>query len=197
MKKSAIIVGVILVVAFGVLLINRDNSLESGPTTLPSGHRGESTVNVTNGSGNNEEVLPNFSLERLTGGQITLADYRGKKPVILDFWASWCPNCRRDMPALSRFYEQYQDRVEVIGINLQESKKTVERYITSAEISFPIALDPAGTASRSYGVRYTNTHVLVNKDGTLFQIIPGDISEASVKALIESNQEKDSGESII
>jgi len=194
MKKPAIIVGIVLIVAFGVLLINRDNSLGSGPTILLSGHQGGSAVNADNQSDDNEAALPDFSLERLTGGQIALADYRGEKPVILDFWASWCPNCRRDMPVLSRFYRQYKDQIEVIGVNLQENRSAVERYINSANIAFPIALDPAGLASRAYGVRYTNTHVLVNKDGTLFQVIPGDITEASIKALIENNIENNTVE---
>jgi len=134
-----------------------------------------------------KEKAPDFSLELLSGGTITLAEYNGEKPVILDFWASWCPNCRRDMPRLNRWYEKYKDRVEVIGINLQENPSVVERYVSSTGISFPIALDPRGSASRAYGVRYTNFHVLIDKDGNVVRVVPGDIREADILSLINSS----------
>jgi hypothetical protein len=56
---------------------------------------------------------PDFSLPRLGGGEIRLSDYRGKKPVILTFFATWCPNCRRDMPAMSVVYGDISDRIEI------------------------------------------------------------------------------------
>src|SRR3989344_9580247 len=131
---------------------------------------------------------PDFTLERLDGGTISLVDFRGKKPVGGDFWGSWCPNCRRDMPNLNRFYEKYKDKVEVIGVNLQEKESTVQNFITSHGISFPVALDPRGQASRAYGIQYTNTHVLIDRAGNLVRIIPGDIGEGDIVSLIE--QEK-------
>src|SRR3989344_5947997 len=68
-----------------------------------------------------KQVAPDFSLDKLGGGTITLAEYKGRKPVVLDFWTTWCPNCKRDMPHLNALYEKYKDKVEVIGIDLQEN----------------------------------------------------------------------------
>ena len=133
------------------------------------------------------ELAPNFTLVSLDGDTITLADYHGKKPVILDFFATWCPNCRRDMPKLSRWYEQYEDRVEVIGVNLQERDTTVKRYIESAGISFPIVLDPKAEVARSYGLQFTNYHVLITKEGVIAGIVPGDIRESQILSLIEES----------
>ena len=133
------------------------------------------------------DLAPNFTLASLDGGTITLADYHGKKPVILDFFATWCPNCRRDMPKLSRWYEQYEDRVEVIGVNLQERDTTVKRYIESAGISFPIVLDPKAEVARSYGLQFTNYHVLITKEGVIAGIVPGDIRESQILSLIEES----------
>ncbi|MBI2623470.1 MAG: TlpA family protein disulfide reductase [Candidatus Liptonbacteria bacterium] len=129
--------------------------------------------------------VPDFSLEKLDGGTITLSEFSGKKPVVVDFWASWCPNCRRDMPRLNGFYEKYKDKVAVVGVNLQESASTVRDFIASRGISFPIALDPYGQASNAFGVRSTNTHVLIHKDGTVARTIPGDIQESDILSLIE------------
>lgn len=132
------------------------------------------------------ESASDFTLEKLGGGTITLAEYRGKKPVIVDFWASWCPNCRRDMPKVNQWYQQYRDRVEVIGVNLQENPKTVAQFVESNNIIFPIALDPAGVASAQFGIQFTNTHFLFSKSGELVRVIPGDITEADIASLIES-----------
>ena len=131
-------------------------------------------------------LAPDFTLNALNGGTITLSDYRGEKPVILDFFATWCPNCRRDMPKLSGWYDQYRDQVEVIGVNLREQTATVQNYITSTGISFPIVFDPSGGTANAYQVQYTNTHVLINKEGTVVRVIPGDITEQDIQDLIES-----------
>jgi len=131
------------------------------------------------------EKAPDFSLSTVDGGTINLSEFLGKKPVVLDFWTSWCPNCRRDMPKLSKMYEKHKDKIEVIGINLQENPAIVERYISSADIVFPIALDPSGQTSRAYDIRYTNTHILIDKDGNIVRTIPGDISESDIISLIQ------------
>jgi len=124
-----------------------------------------------------------LSLPKLGGGTIDLADYRGEKPVILDFWASWCPNCKRDMPKLNAWYQEYKDKVEVIGINLQESSGTAQRFVDSRSITFPIALDPERIASRAFQIQYTNTHILISKEGQVIRVIPGDIRESDITSL--------------
>ena len=147
------------------------------------------THNTVGNSPVENAPVGDFTLKKLDGSDLTLSSYQGDKPVILDFWASWCPNCKRDMPILSGFYDKYKDQVEVIGVNLQESGSTAKRFVEGAGISFPIVLDPDGTAARMFGVRFTNYHVLINTDGTLAGTIPGDIAEQHILALIE-NQPK-------
>lgn len=147
-------------------------------------HGQQASVNNALGGTNS---APGIVLDKLGGGTINLSDYRGKKPVVVDFWASWCPNCRRDMPNLNRFYEKYKDQAEVVGINLQEDSNTVASFIASRGISFPIALDPSGSASQAFGIQYTNTHVLINKNGDVVRSIPGDISEPDIQSLIALN----------
>lgn len=133
---------------------------------------------------NNTQFAPDFTLPNIKGGSITLSDFRGEKPVILDFFATWCHNCERAMPKLSKLYEEYKDDVEIIGVNLRENKRTVEKFINKRNISYPIVLD-SGTTSRTYNVRYTNTHVLVRKDGSILRVVPGDLNENHIKSLIE------------
>lgn len=130
------------------------------------------------------KYAPDFSLLDLSGKQLSVSDFRDQKAVILDFWASWCPNCQRDMPKLSGWHDKYQDKVAVIGVNLQESESIVRNYIKRSQISFPVVFDPRGVASNAYAIRYTNTHFLINKAGVLVKTIPGDISEADIIKLI-------------
>ena|SRR3989338_4038206 len=132
------------------------------------------------------QFAPDFNLKNLDGRNVTLAQYRDQKPVILDFWASWCPNCRRDMPKLNAWYQKYQGQVEVIGVNLQESESTVRDFISRQGINFPIVLDPTGQASQSYGVRYTNYHILIDKSGQLVKTVPGDLSEGDITSLLNA-----------
>lgn len=172
MKGLLIVAGLVIVIG-GLLVLGR----------LNTGVRGQASIGGATGS----KLAPDFSLAKLGGGTISLAEFRGKKPVVVDFWASWCPNCRRDMPNLNSYYKKYKDQIEVIGVNLQESESTVQDFITSRDIAFPIALDPSGQTSRAFGIQYTNTHFLINKEGNLIRQIPGDISESDIISLIEQD----------
>jgi len=175
MSNKLLIGGVVLVIA-GLLVFGGFNSNHT-----PSA----GTASVQNSiSAGSTHTAPDFTLQKLGGGTISLSEFRGKKPVVVDFWASWCPNCRRDMPNLNRFYEKYKDKVEVIGVNLQERESTVADFIKSRSINFPIVLDPSGQASNAFGIQYTNTHFLIDINGNLVRTIPGDISEADILSLI-------------
>jgi len=178
---SIVIVAILLLVGIS-FLAKRDDPLPSAHTntTMPSNN-----VDVVGGS--SLPAAPNFSLQDLNGQTVTLADYKGVKPVVLDFWATWCPNCQRDMPKLNGYYEKYKDQVEVIGVNLQEKKSLVDKFVEQRGITFPIVLDPQKAASRGFGVRYTNYHVLIDINGNVFKTLPGDISESDIKLLIGAN----------
>jgi len=169
-------IGGVVVVVVGLSIFGKfsNNNTTSGTASIHNSILGGSA-----------SLAPDFTLQKLGGGTIMLSEFRGKKPVVVDFWASWCPNCRRDMPNLNRFYKKYKDKVEVIGVNLQEKESTIQNFINSRGISFPIALDPSGRASNAFGIQYTNTHFLIDINGNLVRTIPGDIREADITALIE------------
>ena len=180
MKNTAYIIGALIIgVIIIIFAIRPENKVNSENVSSTSSTK---IVDVVKNS-SNTQTAPDFSLQRLGGGTITLAEYKGRKPVVLDFWATWCPNCKRDMPKLSALYEKYKDKVEVIGINLHEDSSLVQKTISNWGITFPIALDPNDQASRAYGVRYTNFHVLIDIDGNVEKAVPGDISESDITSL--------------
>ena len=174
MSTKLLLIGV--AIAIGGLLLWA-NVLEKNS----SGSRGQANVGTVFSDG----ALVELSLAKLGGGTINVADYRGEKAVILDFWTSWCPNCKRDMPRLNAWYQKYKDEIEVIGINLQESSGTAQRFVDSRNITFPIALDPKRQASSLFHIQYTNTHILISKEGKVVRVIPGDIREGDIISLID------------
>lgn len=134
----------------------------------------------------NKGLASDFTLETLDGNKITLSDYRGKKPVILDFWASWCPNCQRNMPNEQKLYQKYHDQVEVLGINVKEDPAVVRKFVADNKITFPILMDKGDIVSL-YGINYTNSHILISKDGQMVRTVLGDITEEHFKELILRN----------
>lgn len=176
--SNKLLTGGVIVIAGGLLLLGKFSG-----SNAPANNTASIQNSVTAQSAK-ANPAPDFTLQKLGGGTISLSEFKGKKPVVVDFWASWCPNCRRDMPKLNGFYEKYKDKVEVIGVDLQEKESAVQDFVASRNISFPIALDPSGQASNAFGIQYTNTHFLIDMDGNLVRTIPGDISEADIMALI-------------
>jgi cytochrome c biogenesis protein CcmG/thiol:disulfide interchange protein DsbE len=94
-----------------------------------------------------------FTLTTFDGGQVSLAELRGRV-VVLNFWASWCyPACYEEAPALARAWESYKDRgVAMIGIDIQDKEEPAKKFLSQFGHSFPNAPDPAGRVSVDYGV---------------------------------------------
>ncbi len=128
-------------------------------------------------------TAPDFTLPTLDGATLTLSYILAEKPVVLDFWASWCPHCQANMPNLDALYTDYGDRIEVIGVNMRESPEKARAFADRLDISYPIVLD-AGDVASAYGIRYTNTHVLIRQDGTILKVLAGDIGAAELEELL-------------
>jgi peroxiredoxin len=111
---------------------------------------------------------PDFSLESLNGQKVSLADFRGKKMVVVSFWASWCGPCRMEMPALRDYYKKNQehwDDFEVVAIDTNDERSEAATFALSERLPFPVVLDPSGTISDLYGVQAIPAMFIVGKDG--------------------------------
>lgn len=185
-KNTPLVYALLIVGVFGFLLFKAvENRARVASNTDPqTGNHGAVTQRAGTSVTQASSQAPDFTLRTLDGGSITLSSFEGEKPVILDFWASWCHNCQRAMPRLSKIYEDYSDRVEIIGVNLRERDSAVQRFIDSRGIAYPIAMDPGHVASQ-YAIRYTNTHILIDKQGNIVRVVPGDVTERDVRQLIE------------
>lgn len=134
-------------------------------------------------------LAPDFVLSTLDGEQITLSDLRGA-PVLLNLWASWCPPCRAEMPAIQEVYEQNQVRgLQVLGVNMtyQDSVSAVETFVREYELSFPVLLDLTGTVGKSYQMRALPSTFLIDHEGVIKKmIIGGPMSEATLQSSVEA-----------
>jgi peroxiredoxin len=122
-------------------------------TFIPSSVLGDQDSFVKMGvvSPKNEKIAPNFILETVTGEKISLKDFKGKA-VLLNFWATWCEPCKKELPSMQRIYEELRSEgVEVVAISIDRNKKErVEKYIQAYKLTFPVLLDPSQKVRKDY-----------------------------------------------
>lgn len=109
--------------------------------------------------------IVDFELQDLTGTTRRLSDFRGKV-VFLNFWATWCGPCRFEMPSMEKLYQRLKAKgLEIVAVNLQEDRKTVQRFVDELGLSFHILLDTAGRIGATYGARSIPTTYIVDREG--------------------------------
>ena len=121
----------------------------------------------------NKVSIIDFSLPLIGGKQVSLAGLSGKV-VFLNFWATWCPPCRAEMPAMEKLYQRFKnDGLEFLAVNLQEDEKTVATFLKANGLNFPVALDRKGQTPSLYGVRGIPTTYVVDRSGVIIAMVVG------------------------
>lgn len=112
-------------------------------------------------------IAPNFELQTLEGETVRLTDYRGQ-PVMLNFWTSWCPPCRAEMPDMEKFYQD--SGMQILAINLTSEEDTLEdvrQFKQEYELTFPILLDHENAVGERYQIRPIPTSYMVDAEGVI------------------------------
>jgi peroxiredoxin len=123
---------------------------------------------------------PDFSLTTLDAQTSSLGDLRGQA-VLINFWATWCPPCRAELPALQAAHERYGDRVAFLGVDVKESSDSVADFVPQFGLTFPILLDSDGAVSdRLYQVRGIPTTLFLFPDGKVSARHAGPLTEADI-----------------
>jgi thiol-disulfide isomerase/thioredoxin len=112
---------------------------------------------------------PVVQLEDLEGNPVDIGQWIGERPILLEFWASWCPICAKLEPKMEAAYERYGDRVEfvIIAVAVNQNKTRVSKHMERAEIPYNALWDGRGQAVRSYSVQTTGVIVIVDADGRI------------------------------
>lgn len=114
-----------------------------------------------------KNVIREVSFVTTSGQTITIEDLRGK-PVMINFWATWCPPCREEMPLIESVYEQNSSRLNMIGVSVDQSSQDVSRFIDKENITFPIVIDnDQMNLQRKFGVQGFPTTYFINSEGEL------------------------------
>ena len=119
------------------------------------------------------KAAEDFTLPALDGRTVRLADLRGKV-VLVNFWATWCPPCLEEMPAMERLWRKHKDAGFVlVAVSVDADPKKVAPFVTDHKLTFPIALDTKMAVAEKYGVRALPSSFLLGKDGMMTALALG------------------------
>jgi thiol-disulfide isomerase/thioredoxin len=112
-------------------------------------------------------LAPDFLLPNLDSGALSLNELRGK-PVVLNFWATWCRPCVTEMPYLQEIYEEYSDEgLMLLAIDIDESPSQVEEFLQNNNLSLPVLLDIGGAVTKKYRIQVIPTTFFIDGDGVI------------------------------
>ena len=158
--------------------------------TPPAGARRVAALNLP---GINEDIVGasagDFALKDVKGGRIRLSDFKGKT-VLLSFWATWCPPCKKELPEIQKLYEQHKDAKDVVILAVDDENKAVIRnYLQENHYTFTALVDHKRTLFKEFAVRFIPTVIIINSRGTVTNEIVGwDGPQKLLAALKESAQ---------
>ena len=149
----------------GWIYLSRDTGRNSGPTP----------VNTAPYVGS---LAPDFTLQTIDGREITLSDYAAGEgmPVVLNFWATWCPPCRVEMPYFESAGRLYDGQVAVIGLNQAESAAVMEAFVIKNGLTYPMLVDEDMRVNNRYGVINLPTTIFIDRNGVVREVLIGTLN---------------------
>ncbi|MBI3978225.1 MAG: redoxin domain-containing protein [Chloroflexi bacterium] len=139
---------------------------------------------ATPGAGSAPKVgarAPDFSLKTPDGKLVTLSDFRGK-PVFINFWATWCPPCRAEMPDIEAVYQEHRDHgLIVLGIDVQEDPVIVQRFLRERSFSWTFLVDESGEVGMLYRLTALPTSYFVDPEGVIRSIQTGATTKSGME----------------
>jgi len=157
---------VVIVVAITIVVVTRssdDGSKASGsnPNSMLSDLGADTGLD-------RGQVAPDFALSKLSGdGTVKLSDYRGR-PVVVNFWASWCHPCRKEFPLLADARKTYRaDGLQIIGVSFRDIPSDARRFVKDQGATWTFGRDDRGAVAKDYGVRAVPQTFFIDADGTI------------------------------
>ncbi len=142
-------------------------SARRGPVVLPGDALSVATAPMPKGEAAVNALAPDVIMTYDDGRVTRLSDLRGK-PVLINFWATWCGPCRFEMPEIVKAYERHKgEGLVVLGVNVEEGPQEVKDFAKAFQITFPITLDTRGQVIDAYGVRAMPTSIFIDREGII------------------------------
>jgi len=147
----------------------------------------EMTGVASNEGLNKGNSAPDFELTTLDGKKVKLSDYQGKK-VILNFWATWCPPCKAEMPHMQNYYEDFaeQENVEILAVNLTsgDSADKVDDFVRDYGLTFPIPMDVEGAVGQTFEAITIPTSYMIDTKGRIQNKIVGPMDDQMIEDFV-------------
>ena len=127
-----------------------------------------------------DEHPADFTLQALDGPPVSLSQFLGKKPILLVFWATWCPECNAAFPKINALHGgPAGEKMQILALDYRETREKVAAAVKSRDIRYPVLLDERGRVARAFGVVGIPTYILIGRKGKVVyreNVLPGDIS---------------------
>jgi len=190
-KIKLLISAVVLVILLaGGSILYRNLSAEYQPDTVmeeTNQDTSEAESEEENEEESAKEAAPDFTAEDSEGNTVALSDLRGK-PVVLNFWASWCGPCQQEMPDFQEAFAEYGGEVQFMMLNLtggNETRKSAEAFIAENEYTFPVYFDVQQSGANAYTVFSIPTTYFIDKDGNIATYAQGKLDMESLQKGID------------
>lgn len=171
-KRRVLLYILILITGFAWIVISADRSSPTGKTSAPQ----------------TGFTAPDFTLQTPGSEEYTLTNFKGSA-VLINLWATWCPPCRAEMPAIEKMYREYGPQglvVLAVDMTYQDDPAKVAPFIQEYGLTFPILLDQTGTVGALYQLRSLPSSYFINRTGVIQEVvIGGPMSEALLRTRIE------------
>lgn len=172
--ESVAVIVLVALLGAGWIFISRETNADTGPTA----------VTTAPYVGN---LAPDFTLQTIDGQAITLGDFTadGGMPVVLNFWATWCPPCRVEMPYFERASDLYEGKVAILGLNQAESAALIAGFARDHGLTYPLLVDEDMRVNNLYGVLNLPTTIFIDRNGIVREVLIGTISQGVLEDRIE------------
>ena len=129
------------------------------------------------------EEAPVFKLANLRGERVSLREFR-RGTTLVNFWASWCDPCKKEVPVLNELQQSLSaSGVTIVGISVEEPREAVDAFVRKHQIQYPVLLDSDGSISRRYGLIGLPMNVIVDREGVVSMVKAGAVDEPMIAAL--------------
>ncbi|WP_442598286.1 peroxiredoxin family protein [Neobacillus sp. D3-1R] len=188
-KNLLVIIGLVVLVGWGIYDFTTS---KTGSSKVEQTEKDSvaTTGNINADIGIQEgNKAPDFQLQTLDGKEMKLSDMAGKK-VILNFWATWCPPCKAEMPHMQEFYSEQKDNgIEIVAVNLTTAEKNqddIGKFIKDYGLTFPVLLDSPGEVGQTYQAFTIPTSYIIDSNGIIRKKIVGPMDKDMMKGLTDS-----------
>jgi peroxiredoxin len=182
LRSLVLPLGLVVIIVAGLLYLQSNRSSDAqeegfGTVALPA----ERNITGENPSASNDRAAPDFILRSLGGEAVRLSDLQGT-PVVVNFWATWCPTCKAETPDLIAMYEEHQSAgLTLIGVNLREADSPVQGFIEDYGVPYPVVMDRDGQVASTWRIGGPNNGVpstyFIDSAGVVRLVVFGYLTE--------------------